>query len=117
MRALFLLACVSAITGCAAVNRVEPGSGSRLDVEGRTYDEVWRAAVKVVGQRLSISAGTNKQRGEIQAEGGGSRFLPGQVVGVFIKPANTPSDHYVVEVVSHTRGSVPLTGRNWEQTV
>src|SRR5262249_14848358 len=110
MRALCLLAFVTVIAGCAAVTRVEPGSGSQLLVEGRTYDEVWRAAISVVGHNLSIGAGTNKERGEIRAEGGASRFSPGEAVGVFIRPANTRSEQYTVEVVSRKRGSVPLTG-------
>src|SRR6266545_380443 len=108
MRALRALVCLSVITGCATVTRVESGSGSQLAVEGRTYDQVWQAAVKVVSRHLSISIGTDKGRGEIRAEGGGGRFSPGEVVGVFIKPANTPSDRYVVEVVSRKRVSVAL---------
>ncbi len=108
---------MSVITGCATVARVEPGSGSQLTVERRTYDQVWQAAVKVVGQYLTISVGTDKGRGEIQAKGGGGRFSPDAMVGVFIRPANTPSDRYVVEVVSRKHVSVPLTGKNWEQTI
>ena len=118
MRALCLLAFVTVIAGCAAVTRVEPGSGSQLAVKGRTYDEVWRAAISVVGHNLSIGAGTNKERGEIQAGGGTSRLLPGEAaVGVFIRPANTPSEQYTVEVVSRKRGVVALIGKNWEQTI
>ena len=116
-RALCLFVCLGVIVGCAGVTRVKSGSGSQLAVEGRTYDDVWRAAVKIVSQHLSISVGTNKERGEIQAEGGGGRFSPDQVVGVFIQPANAQSDRYMVEVVSRNRGSVPLIGRNWEQTI
>ena len=117
MRALRLFVCMSVITGCASVTRVEPGGGSQLAVEGRTYDEVWRAAVKVVGHHLRIDAGTDKDRGEIQAAGGGGRFSPGELVGVFIRPANTPSGRYVVEVVSRKRAPVPLTGKDWEKTI
>jgi hypothetical protein len=108
---------MSLITGCASVTRVESGAGSQLTVDGRTYDEVWRAAVNVVSHHLSVSAGTSKDRGEIQAEGGGSRFSPGQMVGVFIKPANTPSARYNVEVVSRKRAPVPLPGKDWEKTI
>ena len=80
--------------------------------------EVWRAAISVVGHNLSIGAGTNRERGEIQAEGGTSRLLPGEAaVGVFIRPANTPSEQYMVEVVSRKRGVASLTGKNWEQTI
>lgn len=117
MQTLRLFACVSLITGCATVTRVEPGPGSRLAVDGRTYDEVWRAAVKVVGQHLTISAGTDKRRGEIQAESAGGRFSRGGTVGVFITPASTPSDRYVVEVVNRRRVSIPLTEKNWEQVI
>src|SRR5262249_10545885 len=118
MRALCVLAFVTVIAGCAAVTRVEPGSGSQLAVEGRTYDEVWRAAISVVGHNLSIGAGANKERGASQAEGGISRLLPGEAaVGVFIRPANTPSEQYMVEVVSRKRGVASLTGKSWEQTI
>jgi hypothetical protein len=116
-RALRFLLCVSLIAGCATVTRVQPGSGSELTVEGRSYDEVWRAAVKVVSQHVYIAPGTDKGRGEIQAASGGGRFLPDQVVGVFIRPPSTPSDRYVVEVVSGKRRSNPLPARNWEQTI
>ncbi len=116
-RALCLLVCIGVIVGCAGVTRVKPGSGSQLAVEGRTYDELWRAAVKVVSQHLSISAGTSKERGEIQAEGGGGRYSPDQIVGVFIQPPNVRSDRYMVEVVSRNRVPVPLIGKNWEQTI
>jgi hypothetical protein len=117
IRALCVLVCLSLIAGCVSVARVEPGAGSELPVDGRTYDEVWRAAVNVVSRSLSISVGTSKERGEIQAEGGGGRFSPGEMVGVFIKPANTPSGRYVVEVVSRKRASVPLIGPNSEKTI
>ncbi len=111
------MVCLSVIAGCATGARVQPGSGSRLTVEGRTYDQVWQAAVTVVGRSLTTSAGTDKGRGEIQAEGGGSRFSPDALVGIFITPASTASDRYVVEVVSRKRISVPLIGKNWEETI
>jgi hypothetical protein len=117
IRALVLVVCLGLIAGCATATRVEPGSGSQLEIQGRTYDEVWRAAVKVVGHRLLIGAGTSKERGEIQAVGGGGRFLPDQVVGVFIRPAGTPSDRYAVEVVSGKRKANPLPAKSWEQTI
>ena len=117
MRALFLVLCVGMLAGCATATRVEPGSGSQLEVQGRTYDQVWRAAVKVVGHYLQIGPGTSKERGEIQAEGSGGRFLPDQLVGVFIKPAGTPSDRYAVEVVSGKRKAGPIPAKNWEQTI
>ena len=117
MRALLLVVGAGMLAGCAATTRVQPGSGSQLEVQGRTYDQVWRAAVKVVGHYLQIGPGTSKERGEIQAEGGGGRFLPDQVVGVFIKPAGTPSDRYAVEVVSGKRRSGPVPAKNWERTI
>jgi hypothetical protein len=116
-RALLVVVGLSLIAGCATASRVEPGPGSQLEVQGRTYDEVWHAAVKVVSHHLLIVAGTSKERGEIQAAGGGGRFLPDQVVGVFIKPAGTPSDRYAVEVVSGKRKANPLPAKNWEQTI
>ena len=96
---------------------MQPGSGSRLTIEGRTYDEIWKAAVTVIGRNLTSRVGTDKGRGEIQAEGAGGRFSADALVGVFITPANTASDRYVVEVVSRRSAPVPLPVKNWKEVI
>lgn len=104
----------SLVAGCATVPRVEPGGGSQLTVEGRSYDEVWFAALEVVARHLRIAPGTDKTRGTIRAERTGG-WLPGsETVGVFVQPANVPSARYVVEVVSRRSGAFPVALRNWE---
>ena len=116
-RALLLVLCMTGIIGCAEVTRVESGSGLRLEVEGRTYDQIWQAAIKVVGEHLTIGVGTDKGRGEIQAESTGATFSGDARVGVFITPANTPSPRYVIEVVSRKRVSVSLVRKKWAQMI
>jgi hypothetical protein len=114
---LVAVLCLAGVPGCATVTRVQPGSGSRLAVEGRTYDEVWKAAVTVIGRNLVTRAGTDKGRGEIQAEAAGGTFTSGSLVGVFITPANVASDRYVVEVVRRRSDAVPLPAKNWEEII
>ena len=113
---LWLLVCMSLIVGCAAA-RMEPGSGSQLTVEGRTYDQVWYAALNVVAQHLRISLGTNKQRGTIRAEREGRIMAGSEVIGVFITPPNAASERYTVEVVSRKQGVGQFIGRNWEPII
>jgi hypothetical protein len=114
---LVIVLCLVGVTGCATLTRVQPGSGSRLTVEGRTYDEIWKAATTVIGRNLVTQAGTDKGRGEIQAAGAGGTFTSGSLVGVFITPANVASDRYVVEVVRRRSDAVPLPAKDWEDVL
>jgi hypothetical protein len=117
VRVLGLLAGLALVGGCATVPRLEPGTGAQLSVEGRSYDQVWFAALDVVARHLRISVGTNKQLGTIRAERSGG-WLPGsEAVGVFVRPPNAPSDRYVVEVVSRRSGIFPFAIRNWEPVI
>lgn len=116
-RLAVLLACmVTFVTGCATVEDLKPGTGSTLDITGRTYEQIWKASVAAANKNLTVVY-TNKSRGEIRAEAAAKIASWGEVVGVFITPPTENARRYTVEVVSQTRSKVQMTGQNWERSI
>jgi hypothetical protein len=60
---------------------------------------------------------SDKAAGRLTAEQKAGLFTWGEVVGVFIRPANVPSQRYTVEVVSQKRMRPQISGQDWEQTI
>jgi hypothetical protein len=102
--------------GCAAGN-VRPGSGRTLVVQGRTYDQVWAAVTRVAFQKLTAIVESDRARGRLVAEHKSGFATWGELVGIFITPANVASRQYTVEVVSRKRSGMQLTGQDWEPIV
>lgn len=113
----FLVAFVGLVAGCATAAGLAPGGGRTLVVEGRTYDEIWNAATRVVLRTLTAIVESDKARGRLTAEQKPGLATSGEVVGVFISPADVPSPRYTVEVVSRKRARGQLTGQDWEPTI
>lgn len=117
MRMIFLAMTALALDGCATLDSVQPGAGgTTFQVTGRTYDQVWDAAIESVGAQLTIVQ-TNRATGMIKAEKQASLTSWGEVVGVFIHPAGREAASYSVEVESFKRSRAQITGENWTQTV
>ena len=57
--------------GCATIGSLQPGTGtgSTIEIEGRSYEEIWRAAVRTAGRSLTIVE-SDKPQGTIKAEKG-----------------------------------------------
>jgi len=106
------------LAGCATTDSLKPGrAGSeKFTVTGKTYDEVWKSSVKAMSNNLTIVE-KSKEQGYIKSERGVGIATWGEVVGVFISPANKPSDKYQIEVLSYKRSRLQITGQNWTQTV
>lgn len=87
------------LSGCATTGSLHPGAGTKITIEGKSYDKVWDTSVAAVSNQLTVVE-SNKDTGVIKAEGewDGLR-LSRALVGVFINPP-TNSDEYTVEVVS-----------------
>jgi hypothetical protein len=87
------------LSGCATTGSLHPGAGTKIVVEGKSYDKVWDTSVAAVSNQLTVVE-SNKDTGVIKAEGkwDGRRFSR-ELVGVFINPP-ADSDEYTVEVVS-----------------
>jgi hypothetical protein len=73
-------------------------------------------AVKVATQNLTVVE-SDKAGGVLKAKGGIGLTTWGEVVCIFITPAEKESDRYTVEVVSKKRSKLQITGKNWEPTI
>lgn len=101
--------------GCAGVGSLKPGGGLILEVEDRTYEQVWKAAVAAVGNHLAIVE-SDKKAGIIKSEMGmlgGMLPMFGEVVGVFIQPAKSGSNRFKVEVISKKKYKLDWLAKNW----
>lgn len=104
------------LTACATINSVQPGKGSTFEIRGKSYSQVWKAAVVVASRSLTIVE-SDKETGVIKAEKAAGMATWGEVVGIYITPANKPAKVYTVEVVSLKRSQVQITGQDWTRTV
>ena len=85
-------------------------------MRGKSYDDVWRAANRVLARSLTIIE-SNKETGTLRAEKGVGLATWGEVVGVFIRPQRNDAPVYTVEVQSIKRSMIQLTGQDWTQTI
>jgi hypothetical protein len=111
-----VLALFPLLFGCATIGGLHPGTGYTFEINNKTYNQVWKAAVTVVGRSLTIVE-SNKNTGVLKAEKGAGISTWGEVVGVFITPADTSSTQFTVEVTSLKRSMLQITGQNWESTI
>ena len=116
IHALWIVLFSLLLSSCATIEDLRPGTGSVIDIKGRTYDQIWKAAVKATNKNLTIVY-NNKSRGEIRAEAAAKIASWGEVVGVFITPTTPRASKYTVEVVSQTRSKIQMTGQNWERSI
>lgn len=119
MRTILLIAIASILmNGCATVDSLQPGAsgGTKIIVVDKTYDQVWKASVKAISQQLAIVE-ISKETGVIKAEKSADVFTWGEVIGVFISPANKPSNKYTVEVQSFKRSKLQITGQDWTKNI
>jgi hypothetical protein len=120
MRTIVLLTAAMALAataGCATVESIQPGAGgSTFEVRGKTYDQVWKAAVVAVSRSLTI-VDSDKASGRIRAEKGAGMATWGEVAGVFIRPAAQDAAAYTVEVQSLKRYTIQITGQDWRATI
>jgi hypothetical protein len=114
---LFALSFVVALTGCATTDSLQPGTGgSSFEVRGKSYDDVWKAAVTVAGRSLTIVE-SNKEAGILKAEKGVGLTTWGEVVGIYVRPATVGAASYTVEVQSLKRSRAQVTGQDWTVTM
>ena len=117
VRSWVILAIAMAMLGCATLDSVQPGAGgSTFEVRGRSYDAIWKAAVRVAGQSLTIVE-SDKATGTLRAEKGMGLATWGEVVGIFIRPPRSGAAVYTVEVLSLKRSQLQVTGQDWTTTI
>lgn len=113
------LAVLLTMTGCASVAGLQAGEGepgNQVQISGKTYDQVWAAAVHAVTSSTALNVvSSEKQKGEIRAEKPGSLGLLtsdyGVNVAVFILPAKPGAAVYTVEVQSMQKSGMQQFGR------
>jgi hypothetical protein len=105
------------LAGCRSMSDVKPGDGQVATITGKSYDEVWAAALRVSGEHFEIRE-QDKAAGAIRAERE-QHFMEtaGDWVGVFITPPREGSPTYNVEVVHRKKNAMQLTGQDWEKKV
>jgi hypothetical protein len=114
-----LIAALTAVLllGCATIDTPQPGTGgSTFEVQGKSYDEIWRAVVTVASRSLTIVE-NSKETGTLRAEKGVGLTTWGEVVGIFVRPTTNDAPVYTVEVQSLKRSSVQITGQDWTLTM
>ena len=118
MRYLIILtACLLFFTSCATIDTLEPGKGgTTFEVRGKSYDEIWRAAVITASRSLTIVE-SSKEAGTLKAEKGAGMATWGEVVGIFIRPTTEAAKLYSVEVLSLKRSQAQITCQDWTQTM
>lgn len=105
------------LAACSTVDSLGKGrGGSTFEVKAKTYDEVWKAAVRTASRSLTIVE-SNKEDGVLKAEKGAGLSTWGEVVGIFITPSKNGASTYTVEVQSLKRASGQLTGQDWTMTI
>ncbi len=114
---LVLMVTLFLIAACATMDDVKQGTGRSLEIRGHTYDEVWRATLRVADEHFEIRE-RDQQRGVIRAERT-AHFMgeSGDWVGIFITPSAPGADAYVIEVVKRRKLRTQVSGQDWERKV
>ena len=109
---VLLLAALVLVGGCVTTDMLQPGEGYRARFQGVTYDQLWQAALQAVAEQMPLGE-VDPREGVIRAGTWPQLQTWGQVLAVFITPADRPSPAYTVEVVSRNRSIPELSGRNY----
>jgi hypothetical protein len=102
-----------ALAACQSMSDVKPGGGKVATITGKSYEEVWAAAVKVADEHFEIRE-QNQAAGFIKAERTFTYMGWGAWVGIYIVPSTPGSTSYRVEVVGLRKAAVNLAEQGWE---
>lgn len=103
-----------ALTACVSPDSLQPnGGGANFTIRGKTYDQIWNAAIKAMSTDMQIVE-SHKPSGTIKSRVG---MAPsGKVVAFFIQPTG-PAVDYTITVVSKVPMQRDFEGRDWEPSV
>jgi hypothetical protein len=109
---LFSVICFSAV-GCSTIDGLQPSdTGITVEVENKSYNEVWKSAVSAMSTNLAIVE-MNKGAGVIKSEAPAGMATWGEVIGLFVTPVTPTANSYSIRVVSKKRSTYQITGQNW----
>lgn len=110
-----------ALSGCGVMtvstDELRPGSsdGIVLTTNGRTYDQVWKAAISAMSNGMSVVE-SHRPSGTIKSRVGSAPS--GKVVAIFITPTTPDAREYKIQLVSKTpQGFNSPERRTWEPSV
>jgi hypothetical protein len=106
---------VFALAACVSPDRLQlsDGGGKSFTVRGKSYEQVWRAAMVAMGNDMQIVE-SHKPSGVIKSRVGAAPT--GKVVAFFIQPT-TPAAEYTVTIVSRKFLHTDFVDRDWEPSV
>ncbi len=109
---------LTAFTGCATTGTVrsslDEGGGAQKMYEGKSYDQVYSAALRVMSNKFTITK-ESKATGAIDAENSVSVMSWGELIGIQV--TKVKESVVKVQVVSQKKSRGQFTGQDWEQTV
>ncbi len=115
-----MLALAALLAACQSLADVQPGRGRTATITGQSYDDIWAAALRVVGEHFEI-AEQDKARGVIRAERTthwrGPFLEYGNWVGIYITPPAAGAERYTVEVVNKKKLRTSKVEQRWNRKV
>lgn len=101
---------------CQSMSDVKPGDGKKAILTGRSYEEIWRAALKVANEHFAVRE-QDPAHGIILAERTYHFMRPGSWVGNYVTPPASGEPEYTVEVVMRTKSIGDVVEQGWESKV
>ena len=116
MRIAFTIAAAILLVGCQSMSDLKPGDGRKATITGRSYDEIWEAALRVADEHFEIRE-QDRARGVILAERTVSASSYGAWIGTYITPPIQGAPAYTVEVVRRKKMTTNFGEQDWEYKV
>lgn len=112
---LFTTFICAALMACNTTADLSRGQGTSFVVEGKSYDQIWKAAHKFSSYQLALTM-ADKETGTIKGEKPSTMWSAGEVVGVFITKSPVKADAYIVEVQNKKVMSTNIMATDWTTT-
>lgn len=111
---LLALMCIF-LVGCNTTADLARGQGTSFVVEGKTYDQVWKAVHKFSSYQLNLTV-ADKETGTIKGEKPSTMWSAGELVGVFVSASPVKPGAFVVEVQNKRVLATNITAADWTTT-
>lgn len=117
MKLVLGLLLVGIVSGCSSAGGLQSENfGSTIEIQDKSYNEVWKASVRAMSNNLTIIE-SDKTTGTIKSEASAGMTTWGEIVGLFIQPTTPDAKKYTLKVISKKRLKTQITGQNWEPSV
>jgi len=105
------------IAGCLRTERMRPSeNGVWIGVKDKSYDEVWKAANKVIGKRFKVT-NADREMGTISATDNKWNFLWNEEVAFFVWPTDNSGVGYSVDVGSYVGSIWKENRQDWKKVI